>query len=301
MAADGRSYTTASYMMALDGFQCGIIQKFDGGAISGEVTQLPIAHNYYTAKMIGNVKFDPVTVQVGVAMSKPLQDWVDASLAMNYMRKNCAISALDFKLEERHIREFTDCLLTEVTFPACDGAAKDPAFVSLKLQPEKTRNKKGGGTKLNNPADMKQKMWTPANFRLSIDGCDNAMKKVAKVNAQTFKQTFVADTIGTEREYLNEPSHCEFGDIEVTVSEEYVEELIKWHEDFIINGNNTHEQHKSGSLEFLNQNRQTTLATINFQGLGITKVAAAARTNNEDKIAQYTVNLYVENWTVAWG
>lgn len=298
---DGRSYATSNFWLAMDGMDCGIIQKFEGGDVEMEVTQLPVAHNYYTAKMGGNINYSGFKITTGISMSKPLQEWCDASLSMNYMRKNCAISALDFKLKERHVREFTDCLLTDINLPGCDGAAKDPAFVVMGIQPTLTRSKKGSDAQQSAKVDVAQKMWTPANYRVSIDGCDNAMKKVAKVNGQTFKQKFVLDTVGTERDYLIEPTACEFGDIELTISEEYIDDMVKWHEDFCINGNNTQDAHKGGTLEFLNQNRQTTLATLTWQSLGITKVAATPKTNNEDKISQYTVKAYCESWALAFG
>ena len=43
MASDGRSYVTGYFAMDLDGVKCGLIQKFEGGDVEGQVTTLPIA------------------------------------------------------------------------------------------------------------------------------------------------------------------------------------------------------------------------------------------------------------------
>jgi len=301
MASDGRSYVRGHFCFTLDGFNCGLIQKVEGGDVVGEVTQLPEAHNYYVRKHIANVKYSPMKVQLGVSMAQPIQDWIAASLEMNYMRKSGAVDALDFKLESRHTIEFKDALLTEITFPACDGAAKDAAFVTLGFAPETVRRKKGDGGKRSNPSDMGQKMWTPGNFKFTVDGLEKACAKVSKVNALTVKQTTVSDAVGMERDYLLEPAHIEFPDVEVTVSEEFVDDFINWHQTFVIDAVNTETDHKTGSLEFLNQNRQKTLLTLGLNGLGITKVASAPMTNNEDKIASYTVSMYCENLTAKFG
>jgi hypothetical protein len=297
MASDGRSYVTGYFAMDVDGVKCGLIQKFEGGDIEGEVTTLPLAHDYYVKKHIGNVKYNDFTVQMGLSMGQPIKDWIDASLAMNYMRKSGELKAADFKREVRHIREFHDALLTEIGFPACDGAAKDAAFMNLKFSPWRVRNKKGDGSKVDNPADMAQKMWHPTDFRFVIDGLDKACTKVSKVDALTIKQTVVSDQVGMERDYFKEPGKVEFPNVKITLSEEYSHDFFAWHEQFVIEGNNTEEEHKAGSLVYLNRNRQKELLTLTLSGLGIFKISSAPRANNEDKIASVTVECYCENIT----
>jgi hypothetical protein len=281
--------------MDVDNVKCGLIQKFSGGDIEGEVTTLPLAHDYYVKKHIGNVKYNAFDVQMGLSMGQPIKDWVDASLAMNYMRKSGELKAADFKRKVRHIRAFQDALLTEIGFPACDGAAKDAAFMSLKFQPWTVRNKKGDDSTVDNPADMAQKHWHPSDFRFVIDGLDKACAKVSKIDAINIKQTVVRDHIGQERDYFEEPGKIEFPNIKIILSEEYSHDFFAWHEDFVINGNNEEEKHKSGSLVYLNRNRQKELLTLTLSGLGIFKISAAARENNKDEIARVTVECYCEN------
>jgi hypothetical protein len=297
MASDGRSYVTGYFALDLDQVKCGLIQKFEGGDIEGEVTNLPLAHDYYIKKHIGNVKYNPFTLQMGLAMGQPVKDWIDASLAMNYMRKSGELKAADFKREVRHIRVFEDALLTEIGFPACDGAGKEAAFMSLKFHPWRTRNKKGDGSKVDNPADMAQKMWHPTDFRMVIDGLEKACTKVSKVDAIAIKQTAIPDQTGMERDHFLEPGKVEYPNIKLTLSEEYSHDFFAWHEEFVINGNNTEEEHKSGSLVYLNRNRTKDLLTLTLMGLGIFKISAAPRANNEDKIASVTVECYCENIT----
>ena len=297
MASDGRSYVTGYFAMDLDGVKCGLIQKFSGGAIEGEVTTLPLAHDYYVKKHIGNVKYNDFDVQMGLSMGQPVKDWIDASLSMNYMRKSGELKAADFKRETRHIREFKDALLTGITFPAGDGAAKDAAFMTLKFSPWIVRNKKGDGSKVDNPADMAQKLWHPTDFRFVVDGLDKACSKISKFDAIEVKQSVVSDQVGQERDYMKEPGKIDFPNLKVTLSEEYSHDFFAWHEDFIINGNNEEEKHKSGSIVYLNRNRTKELLTLTLSGLGIFKIDAAPRENNKDAIASVTVEMYCENIT----
>ena len=272
MASDGRSYVTGNFALSLDGFNCGLIQKFEGGDIEGELVPQPG----------GQVWSNDLEVQMGISMAQPVKDWIDASLAMNYMRKNGELKAADFKRQVRHIREFRDALLTEITFPACDGAAKDAAFLTLKLSPGEVRDLDGDGSMLDAPVAAEEETLNRSDFRFTIEGLETACAKVSKVNALTIKQTTARDKIGATN-------------LEITLPEEHAEPFLRWHEDFVINGNNEEEKHKSGSLEYLNQTRQKELLTLTFSGLGIYKVAAA--TNNEDKIASVTVEMYCENIT----
>ena len=297
MASDGRSYVTGYFALDLDGVKCGLIQEFAGGDIEGDVTTLPMAHDYYIKKHIGNVKYNEFNLKMGLSMGQPVKDWITSSLEMNYQRKSGELKAADFKRETRHIREFKDALISEIGFPACDGGAKDAAFMNLKFMPWIVRNKKGDGSKVDNPVDVKQKTFHPTNFRFVVDGLDGPCKKIQKVDAITVKQSNVRDNIGEERDYLHEPGKVDFANIKITLSEEYSHDFHKWFEDFVILGKNTDPDHKTASLVYLDPTRANELLTLNFQGVGIFKISAAGRENNKDAIASVTVEMYCENIT----
>jgi len=295
MASDGRSYVAGYFDLLLDGFACGFIQKFTGGDIVGEVVTLPLAHDYYVKKHIGNVSYNAFDVTCGLSMGGPLNSWIEASLAMGYLRKSGEFRAADFKREVRHVRVFSDALLSEITFPKCAGDSKEPAFMTLKMDPWTVRNKAGTGEKVDNPADVKQKLWLPCDFRLTIDGLEKSCAKVSAVEALTIKQSVVSDKVGAERDYFKEPGAITFPDLKFTVSEEFSHDLFAFHEDFVINGNNDDTKEKTGSLVYLDRTRQKELLTLTFSHLGIFKIASAPGENNQDKIKSVTCELYMEN------
>ena len=297
MASDGRSYVTGIFDMTLDGIACGIVKDFKGGDIKGEVATLPMSHDYYMKKQIGNVQYTGFDLTMGMSMTKPVKDWIDASLAMNYMRKSGELRAADFKREVRHIREFHDALITEIGFPGGNGAGKNPGFLNLKFEPWRTRNKKGDGAKVEQPTDWQQKEYHETDFRVQIDGFAAPMAKVSQFDGLVVKQKTVLDSVGTERDYFREPAAVDYPDLKFTMSEEYSHDLHAWFEDFVINGNNTEDVHKTGTIEYLNRNRQKTLLTLTLSGIGIYSIAASPRVQHEDKIASVVITCYLENLT----
>lgn len=76
--------------------------------------------------------------------SPAMREWIDNSLSMNYLRKSGELAAADFKRDIRHIREFKDALITEISFPAGDAAAKEAGVINIEFRPRLVRDKKGG-------------------------------------------------------------------------------------------------------------------------------------------------------------
>lgn len=264
---DNRAYSGGHFALTLDGKNAGFIENLEGGDEKADVVEEP---------------GKPISIEI-LPTSPGLYDWIKASFDNKHGRKSGELQAADFKRDIRQVREFRDALITEVTFPALDGSAKDPGYIKLKFTPEITRNKKGSG-KVENPVDVKQKMFFPGNFRMTIDGLEKACAKISKVDALTIKQTTATDDIGDARDYQREPGKIDFTNLRVTVSEEYAHDFWAWHEDFVIEGNNDESKHKNGSLTYLDPTRSKELLTINFECIGISKGTAEASENNSDKI-----------------
>jgi hypothetical protein len=116
---------------------------------------------------------------------------------------------------------------------------------------------------------------------------------VQKVGAITIKPV-VRGNSSQVRNYFKEPGKIDFPNLKLTLSEADAEQFIGWYEDFVINGNHEEEKHKTGSLTVLDRDRESELLTLGLSGLGIFKISAAPRANNEDKIASVTVEMYCE-------
>jgi hypothetical protein len=166
-------------------------------------------------------------------------------------RKNGAIVHFDYDYNELSRLTFHEALVTEFAMPALDASSKDPAMMTVKFKPEWTRKTFGGGgkkTSSNLKPDV-QKKWLPANFRLRFTNdasFDSALQKVNKIEALTIKQKVVENAIGEQRDYQQEPAAIEFPNLVITLAESHADKFYKWHENFVINGRNGHDQEKTG-------------------------------------------------------
>lgn len=296
--ADVRPWVNGYFQLAIDGIDVGIVQKAGGGNISAEVAKIAQSTEYLVKNHLGNLKYDDMNVQCGLSMGKPFQEWVKASLDAAHVYKNGALIVADYNRKAVQQREFKQALITEVGFPAADAAAKDATYLSVKWACETIRFLKGGGETIQKPINAKQGQFKAENFRFSLDGFDKVNAKVSKVEALTIKQSVQRDQIGATRDYELVPGKLEMPNLKITFNESVVDDLAKYHEDFVINGNNEVAQEKTFLLEFLDQKRQNVLLAIEGTGVGIFNLTRADMTNNEDKIASCTAEFYVDQITI---
>jgi hypothetical protein len=76
-----------------------------------------------------------------------------------------AVQALDHDLVVMQEQEFWEALVTETTIPALDGASKEPFYMNVKFQAERSKHNIKPGKKAKAVSDDLQKHWSPANFR----------------------------------------------------------------------------------------------------------------------------------------
>jgi hypothetical protein len=288
---DGRSYVSGNYFLTLDGVKCGYVKSVDGGAISAEVINEPAGPSYFTKKHIGQPKYEDVAFQFGFSMTPDIYNWISDAWSMNFTRKNCLLTSLDYSLNAKDAVQFDHCLITETTIPACDGSSKEPAYLSLKLAPEYTHP--APATSISGDyGKNQQKVWLPSNFVLAIDGLD--CSKVNKIDSFTVKQNAVTDDIGDARDMLKEPGKLEFPNLRITFAEATLQTWKAWFDSFVVQGNNDESQEKSGTLTFLSPNRQDQLLTIKFHNLGIFKLEKEGSEANSDQISRWVADLYCE-------
>lgn len=288
--------------LQLDETFAGWLYSAEGGSAVGQVVEEPGGADAIARKHIGAVKYEDITLTCGDGMSYLFFDWVGGTVNGKRGRKNGAIVAADFNYREMSQRRFVNALVTEIGMPALDAAAKDAAKMTIKLSPEFTRLLRGNPIKWEPPAS-KQKKWLPANFRLRIDGLDQACARVNKIEALTIKQAVIADEIGALRDYAKEPGKLEFPNLVITLPDTAADELYAWHEDFVIKGNNGQNKERNGSLEYLSTAGET-LFKLDFQNLGIFKLAPEPVEPEGENIRRVKAEMYCESmkfsYTPAW-
>jgi phage tail-like protein len=93
-----RTYVSGNYLLEIDGVKCGFVKSFSGGAISAEVINEPVGPDHIVKKHIGQPKYEDITLQIGMSMSKNVYEWIASMMTMNYQRKNGAIIYADYNL-----------------------------------------------------------------------------------------------------------------------------------------------------------------------------------------------------------
>jgi hypothetical protein len=270
-----RSYTAGKFAMFLKDAWCGFLRSIEGGGVTAEVVREAAGPDSVARKHLGPVRFEPLTIEVGFG-SKLLGEWIAASLAKPQRRSGSIVIA-DASLEAKSRHDFTSALISEIGIPACDGASKEPAYLTLKLAPEHASFAPASGKVSPGPVSKHDTTWLRSNFRLEIDGLD--CKEVNKVDAITVKQTDVG--------------RIEFPNLRLTIAEGAAQSFFDWHEDFVIKGNCDESKEKKGALVFLSPAGDE-LARVTLLNLGIFRLAPEKGMAGADQIRRVVVELYCE-------
>lgn len=301
------------FALQLDGSFAGWLMSAEGGSAYAEVVTEKFGPDGVARKHLAGVKYEDITVTCGSEMSKAFYQWIKDSFDKKYSRKNGAIVTADFKYESLTTLNFTNALISEISLPALDAASKDAAKMTLKFSPEVTRTHKASGKLPGTPVSRQQKQWLPSNFRLRIDGLEEACQKVSKIEALTVKQKITENPVGEERDYELEPSSVEFPDLKVSLSVADGKQFFDWHEDFVIKGKNGTDAEKTGTLEYLTPDLGSTLFTIKFKNLGIFKCApeksdehkasdaSAGKKSDYSYLRRIKAEMYCEELTFDYG
>ncbi len=291
-----RGFTGGRFVLTLDNSEVqGFVQSVEGGNIRAEVVTERVGPDIVQRKHLANPKYDDIAIEVGMGMSKSLYQWIEDSFDHRHTRKNGAIVAADFDYGALSVREFQNALITEVGFPALDAASKDPAYMTIKLAPE-TIAYKGAGEAVDIKGAVSltkaQKQWLPSNFRFTLG--DLPTSRVNKIEAFTVKQSVAQDQLGELRDFQKEPANVEYPNLKLTISAADIQPWYDWFEDFVIKGNANQDRELSGAIAFLGPDLKEELATIELKQVGIVSLGLESQDANQEAVARFTVELYVE-------
>lgn len=295
-----RTYAAGKYGLELDGVFVGWLDSAEGGQASADVITEKMGPDQIAKKHIAGVKYEDITVTFGTGMSRQFYEWIKASFDHKYTRKNGAIITAQFNPKEYSRMEFHNALITEIGFPALDAASKDAAKMTIKFHPEYTRDIRGT-VQWNAPKPPPQKQWLPANFRLKIDGLDDATSRVNKIEAIVLKQKNVEHAVGEMRDYEQEPGALEVPNLVFTTSDGSADALYQWFDDFVINGNSGDDQEKNGYLEFLSPDMKEVLFRLDFKHLGIFKLTPEKVEAGAESIRRVKAEMYCEAMSFSFG
>lgn len=276
-----RAAAAGNFLLELQGTKGGFLRSVEGGNIKAEVIREEgRARGAFVKKHLGETAVEPFVVTLGLGLDKTVYTWLADAWTGKQKPRNGAIVSADAAFNAKQRREFSQALVTEVGFPAADGASKDVAFLTVRFAPETVSSKKASGKVQAGPA-AKTKSWLPSNFRLEIDGLD--CKKVSKIDAFTVKCAPPLD----------------FPDLRITLAESSAQTWIDWHQSFVVDGDSSDATEKSGRIVLLAQNLKDVLGEIRLFGLGIHRLAPKKQEAGAEVIPRLVVDLYCERMELA--
>lgn len=299
------SYTAGHFELRIDGHEpTAYVKSVEGGWSRAHIADEAVGSHAQRSKQITSVDLDPITVEFGLTGAKDMLRWIQGSWNRNdHHRRNGQISYADFDMRTMFEHHFYEALLTETSFPTLDGASKEGGYIKCKLQPESVVTTALGapGPRISSTVSSQQKMWTPAAFRLNIDGIDD-MQYVNKIDSFTVKLETKKFYSGASRLPEIVPLKLQFPNITGTMSLRYAEKLLKWHKDYIRTqdgpGTKDSAAQKSGSIEFLSPDRKQTIFRINLSGVGLVYVGVDPSRANEEQIKRLKFELYVHRMNI---
>lgn len=283
-ATTTKSATTAeSFILELEG-RSFPVQIADGGAPVGLVVESPAGTSPFREKHLAGLQYEPCRIVLGSfeASQKPLFEWVKAAWQGTQERKSGAMMRVGTGGRPVSRREFVKAVIADASIPKLDASSHDTVYITVNLVPDLTRD-------VTPPATLPPTSGHPntlmsSNFRLSIGGLD--CTKVSKIDSFTVTQSVTGG--------------LKFPNLRIELAASSAESWRTWFRSFVIAGDSSSANEKSGSLSFLTPNLASALATVSFQNLGIFRLEEAPAEAG-GQVSRLVADLYCERMDLAIG
>lgn len=295
MALDSRAYKGGGFALKLGDAEPGYCRKVDLGKLSNEIITHNLGGTLRQKKHAGNIKHDPMTVEVGIGMGKKLYEWVKNSFDNKHTRMDGEVLITDHDYKVMRTCEFTNALITEISTTKFDAkSGKTPGYFTIKFQPETVRYTNGGGSLSALKIGEKQKQWIDNNFRFDAAGLPT--KHLISVDAIKWTQKVQAHQVGEFIEAQYEGTACECGDLKLTMASTDYSQWYDWAKSWFFEGKKTETDERAMGLTILGQDASTTVGTINFENVGLKEFTFAALEANKDALSTFDVTMYTEKY-----
>jgi hypothetical protein len=295
-----RAFSAGHFVFHLDdGDYPAYINSVEGGHAKGNLMQGAVGQDPRKVKHISTTEIEPMSISMGPARAFNVIKWINDSWhatgerSENFGRRSGSVIHADFNYKAKYEHEFRDALVTEVGFPALDASSKSPGWLTLKFQPEFAELKAGDGSTIRGNSATKSKLWSPSNFRLTLDGVK--CTHINKIDAITVKQKVKAFYSGKRPFPEYEPTGIEFPNVTFYTSLAYADDIIRWHKDTIYSQKNPDQVETNGSIEFLSPDLGSTLFSIELKSVGILSMNMEKAEGNADQPKKVKFEIYVND------
>ena len=270
----------SSFALEIEGRSAGALVWSEGGTAVAAVVEEPTIPNQFTKKHLGAIRYEPIQLQASIGLNRELLDWIIESLTPGKPAlKDGTIKVADFTGNVVEERNFFNALLSEIGFPAMDGASRDPAPLEIRILPESTASAPGSG---GLPSPPRESTWIASNFRFSLGNLPAS--RVSRI--EPFKITVEALGGGAAGVAVRVP------DLRVTFSAVDAGPWQAFFNDFVLNGNNGPANELTGRLELLSADLKEVIMALELRQVGIFGLARV--TSADSAIQRFAADLYVE-------
>jgi hypothetical protein len=267
---DRTSAITGAFRLELGGQSLPVNSVEGGGAVGVVVTSPSTGGSFFQEKHLAGVRYESIAIGASFGSARPLFELIKTAWQGMPTQNNGAVLRVGANGRPLARREFVKAVIAETIIPKLDGASNSPAFVTVRLAPELTRDVAPPATLP--PAGPAPAASLSSNFRLNIAGLD--CNRVAKIDSFTVKQRITSQILDNVHYQVDQTpvapaNRLEFPNLRIELASGSAESWRSWFKSFVIDGNSSAMNEKTGTLSFLAPNLSTVLATISFQNLGI--------------------------------
>lgn len=284
--AGAKSLATAGELLFLDNVPMGLISGRSGGLPFVEVRSQGDAPR---------VAYQPLVLEFGAGMPSSLYQWIADSLQQQAVKRSGFLAFVAYDGTEGGRLSFTNALISEVTFPALDGASRDTFTMSITLVPEFTQLFLAPTTAVKHPLPgHASKHWLSSNFRMTMDSID--LSRLAAVQSRTTALQAGKSVVGQEKAGPATASE----NLVITVAEDTARQFLEWFNQLwgAKGAPNDPKLLRSASLEFLGPDMKNVIGTVRFNGVRVMKIEPQRIANSAQPIRKFDIELQVGSTTI---
>lgn len=264
------NYAVASFVLELEGRFAGHLAAAEIGALKAAAAATPPPGEPITKRAIGNPEFGNCTIVTGLSEGQGHLDWISSLWRQSVVERNGAIILADMNFKERRRVNFSGACVTELKLDDLDATnGKKPYQMTYSFAPQMLKYESGTGAQIAGNLGMKQKSWSPANFRIRIGGlpCD----RVTKVSGLSITSELTRESTGAFRLPPFRRSSVKYGDFAVEISgdDKTFAEWNKFATMTLQDGAVSENEELTCAIEWLDPTLKTIVGTLRLDGCAL--------------------------------
>lgn len=246
---------TVRYALWLDGRFAGYPQTVEGGALRGELQpSLGGPNDNFQAHVLGRPAVEDLKLGLGFPLERPVHEWLDRSLRNAPPLVNTA-ALIAFGASGHALRrwELSEPTLVELAFPGMDASARGTTPMRIRMAVRSAR--------LHTEARKDESAVPP--------GTSVATQSRLDLDEAPVEGVIQMDPVIIRRAAGGRPGTWTLPTLDLTVTEAFAADWIRWHEDTVINGRTRWRQ---GAWVLASADRRREHLRLRLPDLGISQV-----------------------------